>query len=121
MIEHPDCDAVCASTIIGGHRERTLRQMQGQAPSLLVQDCLSFATRQGCEGLGTIGRNKGSSGTSGLHTTFAVSGDGVPPGVVNLEFGAPDGGTDKDRPVEERNGGCATFATASRRRRNWTG
>ncbi len=56
-----------------------------------------------------------NTGTSGLHTTFAVSGDGVPLGVVNLEFDAPDGG--QDRPVEERNGGCAAFATASRRRR----
>ncbi len=109
MIEHPDYDAVCASTIIGGHRERTLRRMQGQALSLLVQDGtdLNFATRQGCEGLGMIGCNTGSSGTSGLHlhTTFAVSGDGVPLGVVNLEFDAPDGGDDRDRPVEERKTG----------------
>ncbi len=109
MIEHPDYDAVSASTIVGAHRERTLRRMQGQPLSLLVQDGtdLNFATRHGCEGLGEIGRNKGSSGTPGLHlhTTFAVSGDGVPLGVVGLEFDAPDGRPDKDRPVEERKTG----------------
>ena len=109
MIEHPDYDAVCASTIVGAHRERTLRRMQGQPLSLLVQDGtdLNFATHHGCGGLGTIGRNTGSSGTLGLHlhTTLAVSGDGVPLGVVNLEFDAPDGGADQDRPVEERRTG----------------
>ena len=109
MIEHPDYDAVSASTIIEGHRQRTLRRMQGQRLSLLVQDGtdLNFATHHGCEGLGTISRNKGSSGTAGLHlhTTFAVSGDGVPLGVVNLEFDAPDGAPEQGRPVEERTTG----------------
>lgn len=109
MIEHPDYDAVSASTIIAGHRQRTLRRMQGQRLSLLVQDGtdLNFATHHGCEGLGTIGRNRGSSGTAGLHlhTTFAVSGDGVPLGVVNLEFDAPDGAPEQGRPVEERKTG----------------
>ena len=109
MIEHPDYAAVSAATIVAGHRERTLRRMQGQPLSLLVQDGtdLNFATRNGCEGLGTIGRNRGSSGTLGLHllTTFAVSGDGVPLGVVNLEFDAPDGAPEQDRPVEERKTG----------------
>ena len=38
MIEHPDYEAVSASTIVGAHRERTLRRMQGQPLSLLVQD-----------------------------------------------------------------------------------
>lgn len=109
MIEHPDYDAVSASTIVAAHRERTLRRMQGQPLSLLVQDGtdLNFATRHGCEGLGTIGRIKGSSGTLGLHlhTTFAVSGDGVPLGVVNLEFDAPSGASEEGRPVEERKTG----------------
>ena len=109
MIEHPDYAAVSAATIVAGHRERTLRRMQGHALSLLVQDGtdLNFATRNGCEGLGTIGRNRGSSGTLGLHlhTTFAVSGDGVPLGVVNLEFDAPHGTPEPDRPVEERKTG----------------
>ena len=109
MIEHPDYDAITASTIIEAHRQRTLRRMQGQGLSLLIQDGtdLNFVTHHGCEGLGAIGRNKGSSGTAGLHlhTTFAVSGDGVPLGVVNLEFDAPDGAPGPDRPVEERTTG----------------
>ena len=109
MIEHPDYGAVSAATILAGHRERTLRRMRGQPLSLLVQDGtdLNFATRNGCEGLGKIGRNRGSSGTRGLHlhTTFAVSGDGVPLGVVHLEFDTPDGAPEQDRPVEERKTG----------------
>ena len=109
MIEHPDYDAVSASTIGAAHRERTLRRMQGQPLCLLVQDGtdLNFATRHGGAGLGTIGRTKGSSGTLGLHlhTTFAVSGDGVPLGVVNLEFDAPSGASEEGRPVEERKTG----------------
>ncbi len=109
MIDHLDYDAVSAATIVAGHRERTLRRMQGQALSLLVQDGtdLNFATHHGCDGLGTISRNKGSSGTAGLHlhTTYAVSGDGVPLGVVNLEFDAPDGAPEQRRPVEERKAG----------------
>ena len=98
-----------AATILAGHRERTLRRMRVQPLSLLVQDGtdLNFAIRNGCEGLGKIGRNRGCSGTLGLHlhTTFAVSGDGVPLGVVNLEFDAPDGAPEQDRPVEERKTG----------------
>ena len=51
----------------------------------------------------TIDRNRGGSGTPypQLHTTFDVSGDGIPLGVVSLEFDAPDGGPDQGRPVEE--------------------
>ena len=109
MIEHPDYDAVSATTIIAAHRQRTLRRMQGQPLSLLVQDGtdLNLATHRGCDGLGTIGRNRGSSGTLGLHlhTTFAVSGDGVPLGLVNLEFDAPDGTDGKDGQVEGRKTG----------------
>ena len=46
MTEHPDYAAVSAATILAGHRERTLRRMQGQSLSLLVQDGtdLNFAT-----------------------------------------------------------------------------
>ncbi len=109
MIGHPDYGAVSASTIVGAHRERTLRRMRGQPLSLLVQDGtdLNFATRHGCGGLGTIGRNRGSSGTLGLHlhTAFAVSGDGVPLGVVNPGFDAPDGASGEGRPAGERRTG----------------
>ncbi len=46
---------------------------------------------------------QGGSGTPDphLHTTFDVSGDRIPLGVVSLEFDAPDGGPDQGRPVEE--------------------
>ncbi len=109
MTGHPDHDAVSAATILAGHRERALRRMRGQRLSLLVQDGtdLNFATRHGCGGLGTTGRNRGSPGTLGLHlhTTFAVSGDGVPLGVVNPGFDAPDGASGEGRPAGERRTG----------------
>lgn len=68
---------------------------------------ITASMRSACFGLGTIGHNRGASGTPGLHphTTFAVTGDGVPLGVVSLDFDAPDGRPDQGRPVEERKTG----------------
>ena len=88
------------------HRARTLQRMQGQAVVLCLQDGtdLHFAERPGCAGLGLVGRNASSEGTLGLplHATLAVNGDGIPLGVPLLQFDAPDGPPQKDRPREER-------------------
>ncbi len=92
MIEHPDYDAVSATAMLSGHRARSIRRMQAGRLALLVQDGtdLDFATHRGCDGLGRISRNKGGAGTRGLHlhSTLAVGGDGVPLGVVGMEFDA---------------------------------
>ncbi len=97
LIEHPDTAAVSAQAILGPHRGRTRRRIQGQDTVLLIQDGtdVNLATHGRCEGLGMISRNKGAEGTLGLHlhSTFAVSADGIPPVVPRIEFDAPpDGG-----------------------------
>ena len=80
--------------------------MQGSDVVLCIQDGsdLNFAEHPGCAGLGLIGRNKGSSGTLGLHmhSMLAVNGDGIPLGVPHIQYEAPDGAAEKDKPPEER-------------------
>ena len=67
--------------------------MRDQETVLCIQDGtdLNFATRPGCDGLGIIGRNQTSSKTLGLHLhlTLAVSGEGLPLGVLRCGFDAP--------------------------------
>ena len=93
FIEHPDAKSISAETILQTHRRRTQQRLQGQQTVLLVQDGtdLNLATHQACQDLGMIGRNKGSAGTLGLHlhSTLAVSGEGLPLGVVRMGFDAP--------------------------------
>ena len=106
MIERPEEGEFTPEAILAAHRERTLKRVRGAATVLLVQDGtdLNFATHGGCSGLGVISRNKGSAGTLGIHmhSTFAVSGDGLPLGVPRIEFDCPDGRADSGRPPEER-------------------
>ncbi len=70
--------------------------MRGQDTVLCIQDGtdLNFATRPGCEGLGIIGRNQTAAKTLGLHLhlTLAVSGAGLPLGVLRCGFDAPPPG-----------------------------
>ena len=65
---------------------------------------LNFAEHSGCAGLGLISRNKESSGTLGLHmhSMLAVNGDGIPLGDPHIQYEAPDGAADLDKPPEER-------------------
>ena len=106
MIEHPPESEVTPENILAPHRARTLRRMTGQQTVLLVQDGtdLNFATHPGCRGLGIIGKNKGSSGTLGLHmhTTLAVAADGVPLGVPRIEYDAPDVRAERNKPAADR-------------------
>ena len=71
----------------------TLQRMRGQDTVLCIQDGsdLRFATRPNCVGLGVIGTNQTSSRTRGLHlhATLAVSGDGLPLGLLRMAFDAP--------------------------------
>ena len=75
------------------HRARTIERMRAHGTVLCIQDGtdLSFATRPGCEGLSIIGRNQTSAKTLGLHLhlTLAVSGAGLPLGVLRCGFDEP--------------------------------
>ena len=93
--------------ILAGHRERTVRRMRGAGTVLLIQDGtdLNFATHLGCAGLGVISKNsRKGSGTLGIHmhSTFAVSAEGIPLGVPRIEFDCPDSSGEAGKPLEER-------------------
>ena len=80
--------------------------LQAERTVLCVQDGteLNFAEHPGCAGLGYIGKNKRSEGTLGLHmhSTLAVSPEGIPLGLLHIQYDAPDGQAQRGRPLEER-------------------
>ena len=106
MIDQPADSAVTPENILAPHRERTLQRMQGQHTVLCLQDGtdLNFAEHPGCVGLGLISKNKGSAGTLGIHmhSTLVVNGEGLPLGVPQIQYAAPDGQAEKDKPLEAR-------------------
>jgi hypothetical protein len=93
LIDQPDDSAVTPANILLPHRERTLRRMQAQRTVLCIQDGtdLNFAKRPQCAGLGVIGTNQTGARTRGLHlhSTFAVSTEGLALGVLRAHFEAP--------------------------------
>ena len=106
LIDQPDESAVTPENILAPHRQRTLRRLQAESVVLCVQDGtdLNFAEHPGCAGLGLIGKNQGSEGTLGLHmhSTLAVSPQGIPLGVLKIQYEAADGKAQRGRPLEER-------------------
>lgn len=106
FIDQPADSAVTPENMLAPHRRRTLERMRGQSAVLCIQDGtdLNFAAHGGCVGLGRIGKNKGSEGTLGLHmhSTLVVSGEGVPLGVPQIQYDAPDGKAQRNKPLEER-------------------
>ena len=98
LIDHPEKSQVTPEHIVAPHRERTIERMRTHDTVLCIQDGtdLNFATRPGCEGLSIIGRNQTSAKTLGLHLhlTLAVSGAGLPLGVLRCGFDAPSLGED---------------------------
>ena len=103
LIEHPDESQVTPEHIVAPHRARTLERMRAHDTVLCIQDGtdLSFATRPGCEGLSIIGRNQTSAKTLGLHLhlTLAVSGAGLPLGVLRCGFDEPPPGEASPEPA----------------------
>ena len=93
LIDHPDESQVTPEHIVAPHRARTIERMRAHDTVLCIQDGtdLNFATRPGCEGLSIIGRNQTSAKTLGLHLhlTLAVSGAGLPLGVLRCGFDEP--------------------------------
>ena len=65
---------------------------------------LNFAEHEGCRGLGLIRKNQSGSGTLGLHmhSTLVVDGEGVPLGVPQIQYEAPEAGGPKRKPAGER-------------------
>ena len=110
LIDHPADSQVTPTNIMAPHRARTVQRMREQDTVLCIQDGtdLNFGTRPGCEGLSIIGRNQTSAKTLGLHLhlTLAVSGAGLPLGVLRCGFDAqPVSENDRDasEPVAKNN------------------
>jgi len=98
--------------ILQPHRERTARRMMGQKTVLCLQDGseLNYTNLEKCSGLGDLKANQTGTKTRGLnlHSTFAVSSDGLPLGVLKAQCIAPNPRTADDKrkpskiPIEEK-------------------
>jgi hypothetical protein len=110
LINNTD-ERVSSKTLMGGHREQTIRRMAGEKTALIVQDTMdmNFSARLHCKDLGLIGKNQTGAESQGLkmHSRFVLNDQGMPLGVLHTEIYAaqpkPDleGKADK-RPIEEK-------------------
>jgi hypothetical protein len=116
MIDAPEDSAVSMANILCPHRERTARRMKGQHRVLCIQDGtdLDYTNLSRCSNLGVIGSNQTGAKSKGLHlhSMMAVTGDGLPLGILRAECTAPEPkGKGKDRrscaiPIEEKKTFC---------------
>jgi hypothetical protein len=116
MIDTPDDSAVTMTNILLPHRERTIRRMKAQRTVLCIQDGsdLNYSHLSQCEGLGVIGTNQTGTQSMGLHlhSTLAVTTQGIPLGVLRAECSAPQSKTEDDKrpasaiPIEEKKTFC---------------
>ena len=93
LIDKPDDSQVTMQAILAPHRERTIERMRSQSTVLCIQDGsdLNYSGLAQCEGLGSIGTNQTGARSPGLHlhSTLAVSTDGLPLGVLGAQCAAP--------------------------------
>ena len=93
LIDQPAEGEVTVEHILAPHRERTLQRMRAEPTVLCLQDTtsLNFTGRAHTQGLGAMGSNQTGAVARGLHlhTTLAVTPDGVPLGVLRAGFDAP--------------------------------
>lgn len=90
FIEHPDTDAVNYKTILEPHRQRTIKRMRNEKRVLCPQDSsvLDYSSlKNRTEGLGPTGKNHTNTEGRGLrlHSTMAVSPEGLPLGILHSE------------------------------------
>jgi len=97
--------------IMATHRERTIERIMARKTVLVVQDTsdLNFAGRYHTQGLGLIGKNQSGAESAGLqlHSSLVLTTDGLPLGVLRIEFFAPKkvgkkGKKCEYRPIEEK-------------------
>jgi hypothetical protein len=95
-------------SLLQNHRCQTVRRMKNERTALIVQDTtdLNLSTRSHCEGLGQIGTNQTGAKSRGLrlHSSLALSQEGLPLGLVQLHGYAPQSaeGKDRQRPIEQK-------------------
>jgi hypothetical protein len=108
----PDAQAaVTMYTMLGPHRQRTVQRMMAQPLVLCVQDGtqLNYTNLAQCEGLGVLGTNQTGARSAGLHlhSTLALTAEGLPLGVLDARCEAPPprGGDERPSPnipIEEK-------------------
>jgi len=116
LIDKPDDSAVTMSNILMPHRKQTIRRMKAQQTVLCIQDGsdLIYTNLDNCEGLGVIGKNQTGAQSKGLHlhSTLAVTTDGLPLGVLLSKGTAPEPKSKDDKrpasaiPIEEKKTFC---------------
>ena len=93
MIEQPDDSAVNLPNILEPHRIRTARRMMNQETVLCIQDGseLNYTNLDQCRGLGVLKANQTGAKTKGmnLHSTFTVTTNGLPLGILKSQCIAP--------------------------------
>lgn len=93
MIDKPDESTLNVAAILAPHRARTVQRIMAQTTVLCIQDGtdLNYNQLDQCVGLGVLSKNQTGAQTRGLHlhSTFAVSTEGLPLGVLNAQFSAP--------------------------------
>ena len=112
LIDKPDDSQVTMDAILAPHRERTIQRMRSQTTVLCIQDGsdLNYSGLAQCEGLGSIGTNQTGARSPGLHlhSTLAVSTEGLPLGVLGAQCSAPivraadDDRSTSDIPIDEK-------------------
>jgi hypothetical protein len=94
LIDSPDDSAVNMENILLPHRVRTMQRMKDQSTVLCIQDGsdLNYASLGQCEGLGVIAKNQTGAQTRGLHlhSTMAITTDGLPLGILRSKCTAPE-------------------------------
>lgn len=93
FIDGPDDGAVTMQAMLAPHRQRTLQRMMAQSLVLCIQDGtdLNYTNLAQCEGLGSLGTNQTGARSAGLHlhSTLAVTAEGLPLGVLDALCQAP--------------------------------
>jgi hypothetical protein len=85
-----DNERVTEEKILSGHRQRALARMRAHPIVLAVQDTteLDYTSRPTVKGLGPIGNHKAGAHGLRVHTTLAVTPEGLPLGIINKEIEA---------------------------------
>ena len=112
FINLSDNGPVTMPAMLAPHRQRTLQRMMAQPIVLCIQDGtdLNYTNLVQCEGLGSIGTNQTGARSAGLHlhSTLAVTPEGLPLGVLDARCEAPPTRADDDQrlstdiPIEDK-------------------
>lgn len=102
-------EEVSPEAILSAHRERTIARMMSHDLVLVVQDTtnLNFSSRPHTKGLGPMGTNQTGAESLGLrlHTSLALSDEGLPLGVLKSVAYAPEEKKETaavDGPIQEK-------------------